>query len=119
MLALVDFIAGRLGKEFPNVAFDTLAYQYTRKAPKDIQALPNVIVIEMDDVNDSKEPNDGDHYDRMIYFRLYERIKAELSHAGAQKSAQLDVAAAENQVAKNPKQSARKQKARAAEVARA
>lgn len=44
MLALVNFIAERLETEFPQVAFDTLAYQYTRKAPKTLRPRPNVIV---------------------------------------------------------------------------
>jgi hypothetical protein len=44
MLALVNYVAERIGKEFPEVAIDTLAYQYTRKAPKTIKPLPNVIV---------------------------------------------------------------------------
>lgn len=44
MLTLVNYVAEKIGKEFPNVAIDTLAYQYTRKAPKDIHPLPNVIV---------------------------------------------------------------------------
>jgi hypothetical protein len=44
MLAMVNYVAERIGKEYPNVAIDTLAYQYTRKAPKDIKPLPNVIV---------------------------------------------------------------------------
>jgi hypothetical protein len=44
MLTLVNYVAEKIGKEFPNVAIDTLAYQYTRKAPKDIVPLPNVIV---------------------------------------------------------------------------
>src|SRR5579871_2595445 len=37
MLALVNYVAERIGKEYPDVAIDTLAYQYTRKAPKDIK----------------------------------------------------------------------------------
>jgi hypothetical protein len=44
MLTLVNYIAQKLGPEFPDVAFDTLAYQYTRKAPKTVRPLPNVIV---------------------------------------------------------------------------
>lgn len=44
MLTLVNHIAERLGPEFPKVAFDTLAYQYTRKPPKTVRPLPNVIV---------------------------------------------------------------------------
>jgi hypothetical protein len=44
MLSFVNDIAARIGPEFPHVAFDTLAYQYTRKAPKTVTPLPNVIV---------------------------------------------------------------------------
>lgn len=44
MLTFVNYIASQLGREFPHVAFDTLAYQYTRKAPKTVVPLPNVIV---------------------------------------------------------------------------
>ncbi len=44
MVELLNYIASRLGPEFPNVAFDTLAYQYTRKAPKNVRPLPNVII---------------------------------------------------------------------------
>jgi hypothetical protein len=44
MLSLVNYIAEKIGKEHPNVAIDTLAYQYTRKAPKTLKPLPNVIV---------------------------------------------------------------------------
>ncbi len=44
MLTLVNYVAEKIGREFPDVAIDTLAYQYTRKAPKDIRPLPNVIV---------------------------------------------------------------------------
>ncbi len=44
MVALLNYVAQKLGPEFPEVAFDTLAYQYTRKAPKAIQPLPNVII---------------------------------------------------------------------------
>jgi hypothetical protein len=44
LLALVNYIAERIQPEFPQVAIDTLAYQYTRKAPKTLKPLPNVIV---------------------------------------------------------------------------
>lgn len=44
MITLLNYIAAKLGPEFPNVAFDTLAYRYTRKAPKTVRPLPNVIV---------------------------------------------------------------------------
>lgn len=44
MLALANYVASQIKDEFPHVAIDTLAYQYTRKAPKTIKPLPNVIV---------------------------------------------------------------------------
>jgi hypothetical protein len=44
MLAFVNYIAEKIGPEFPNVAIDTLAYRYTRKPPKTIKPRPNVIV---------------------------------------------------------------------------
>lgn len=44
MLAFVNYIAEKIEPEFPNVAVDTFAYQYTRKPPKTIQPRPNVIV---------------------------------------------------------------------------
>lgn len=44
LLDFVNYIAGRLEREFPNVAFDTLAYQYTRKPPRTIRPRDNVIV---------------------------------------------------------------------------
>lgn len=44
MLELLNDIAGRLGPDFPHVAFDTLAYRYTRAAPRTVRARPNVIV---------------------------------------------------------------------------
>lgn len=44
MVEFLNHIAAKLGPEFPDVAFDTLAYQYTRKAPSSIRPLPNVII---------------------------------------------------------------------------
>jgi hypothetical protein len=44
MLDLVNYVAAKLETEFPQVAVDTLAYQYTRKPPKTIKPRPNVIV---------------------------------------------------------------------------
>ena len=44
MLAFVNYIAERIEPEFPNVAVDTFAYQYTRKPPKTIKPRHNVIV---------------------------------------------------------------------------
>lgn len=44
MIALANYVADQIKDEFPHVAVDTLAYQYTRKAPKTIKPRPNVIV---------------------------------------------------------------------------
>jgi hypothetical protein len=44
MLAFANYIADKIEPEFPNVAVDTFAYQYTRKPPKTLRARPNVIV---------------------------------------------------------------------------
>ncbi len=44
MLAFVNYIAERIEPEFPQVAVDTFAYQYTRKPPNTIKPRPNVIV---------------------------------------------------------------------------
>ncbi|MDR3378023.1 MAG: DUF4838 domain-containing protein, partial [Verrucomicrobiae bacterium] len=44
MLAFVNYVADKIAPEFPNVAVDTLAYQYTRKPPKTLRPRPNVIV---------------------------------------------------------------------------
>jgi hypothetical protein len=44
MIAFVNYVAEKIGPEFPNVAVDTLAYQYTRKPPAMIRPRPNVIV---------------------------------------------------------------------------
>ena len=44
LLRFVNAVAADLKDEFPDVAFDTLAYQYTRKPPKLVKPLPNVIV---------------------------------------------------------------------------
>ena len=44
MLRFVNAVAEDIEDEFPNVAIDTLAYQYTRKPPKITKPRPNVIV---------------------------------------------------------------------------
>lgn len=44
MLDFVNYVAEKIEKDFPQVAIDTLAYQYTRKPPKTIKPRPNVIV---------------------------------------------------------------------------
>ncbi|MCY2930980.1 MAG: DUF4838 domain-containing protein [Planctomycetota bacterium] len=44
IIELLNYVAGRLGPEFPGVAFDTLAYQYSRTPPKTVRPASNVIV---------------------------------------------------------------------------
>ncbi len=44
MVALANYVADQIKGEFPKVAIDTLAYQYTRKPPKTIKPRTNVIV---------------------------------------------------------------------------
>lgn len=44
LLHFVNYVAAEVAKVYPNVAIDTLAYQYTRKPPKHVKPLPNVIV---------------------------------------------------------------------------
>ncbi len=44
LLRFVNAVAEEIQDEFPHVAVDTLAYQYTRKPPKLVKPRPNVIV---------------------------------------------------------------------------
>ncbi|MBI3923694.1 MAG: DUF4838 domain-containing protein [Armatimonadetes bacterium] len=44
LITFVNQVAEGVEKEYPDVAIDTLAYQYTRKPPKTIRPRPNVIV---------------------------------------------------------------------------
>jgi hypothetical protein len=44
MVDFVNYIAERIEPEFPDVAVDTFAYQYTRHPPRTIRPRPNVIV---------------------------------------------------------------------------
>ena len=44
MVAFANYIAEKIEPEFPNVAVDTFAYQYTRHPPKTIRPRHNVIV---------------------------------------------------------------------------
>lgn len=44
LLKFVNRVAKEVGKDHPNVAIDTLAYRYTRKAPKTLAAEKNVII---------------------------------------------------------------------------
>lgn len=44
MIAFVNYVAEKIEKDFPQVAVDTLAYQYTRHPPRTLRPRPNVIV---------------------------------------------------------------------------
>ena len=44
LLRFVNAVAERLKDEFPDVLFDTLAYQYTRKAPRITKPADNVVI---------------------------------------------------------------------------
>ncbi len=44
VIALANYVADGIRHQFPNVAVDTLAYQWSRHAPKTLKPKPNVIV---------------------------------------------------------------------------
>ncbi len=44
LLAAVNYVAEKVAERYPDVAVDTLAYQYTRPATATIKPLPNVII---------------------------------------------------------------------------
>jgi hypothetical protein len=44
LLHLVNYVAAEVGRQYPQVTIDTLAYQYTRQPPRHVKPLPNVIV---------------------------------------------------------------------------
>ena len=44
LLHFVNYVAAEVAKQYPDVAIDTLAYQYTRKPPLHVRPLPNVVV---------------------------------------------------------------------------
>ncbi len=44
LLHFVNYVAKRVGEKYPNVAISTLAYHYTRRPPRHVRPLPNVIV---------------------------------------------------------------------------
>ncbi len=44
MIHFVNYVAEKIEADFPLVAIDTLAYQYTRKPPRTVKPRPNVIV---------------------------------------------------------------------------
>ncbi len=59
LLAFVNYIAEKIQPEFPNVAVDTLAYQYTRKPTRALRPRPNVIVRLCSIECDFREPLGG------------------------------------------------------------
>jgi hypothetical protein len=59
MLDFANHIAEKIEPEFPHVAVDTLAYQYTRKPPKTLKPRPNVIVRLCSIECDFREPFDA------------------------------------------------------------
>ena len=80
LLRFVNAVAADIEAEFPNVAIDTLAYQYTRKPPKITRPRPNVIVrlcsIECSFSRPLDDPRNKDFYDDLdawskIARRLY------------------------------------------------
>jgi hypothetical protein len=44
LLVFINDLAREVGKQYPDLAIDTLAYQYTRKPPRTVKPLPNVII---------------------------------------------------------------------------
>jgi hypothetical protein len=44
LLELVNYVAEKIEAEFPHVLVDTLAYQYTRQAPKTLRPRRNVVI---------------------------------------------------------------------------
>lgn len=44
LIAFVNHIASAVAERYPHVLIDTLAYQYTRRAPRNLRPLPNVCV---------------------------------------------------------------------------
>jgi hypothetical protein len=59
LIAFVNHVAGQVAPEFPNVAVDTLAYQYTRRPPRTLRPRPNVIVRLCSIECDFREPLDA------------------------------------------------------------
>jgi hypothetical protein len=56
LLDFVNYLADRIKEKYPEVLIDTLAYQYTQKAPKTIQPRDNVIVRLCDTESDPTRP---------------------------------------------------------------
>lgn len=79
VLDLANHAADQIREEFPDVAVDTLAYQYTRKAPRSMRPRPNVIVrlcsIECDFSKPLTDPaNKAFAQDLVDWSRLTQRL---------------------------------------------
>jgi hypothetical protein len=59
MLTFANYIAEKIAPDFPSVAVDTFAYQYTRTPPKTLKARTNVIVRLCSIECNFREPLDG------------------------------------------------------------
>lgn len=59
LLDFVNYVAAQIEKEFPHVAVDTLAYQYTRQPPRTLKPRPNVIVRLCSIEGNFREPLDA------------------------------------------------------------
>ena len=56
LLDFVNYLADGIKDQYPEVYIDTLAYQYTQKAPKTIRPRDNVIVRLCDTESDPTQP---------------------------------------------------------------
>jgi len=79
MVELANYVADKIKTEFPKVAIDTLAYQYTRKPPRTVKPRPNVIVrlcsIECDFGRPLDAPSNKDFADDITgWNRLTDRL---------------------------------------------
>jgi hypothetical protein len=69
LIAFVNKIADAIKDEYPDVAIDTLAYQYTRKPPRTIKPRPNVIVRLCSIECCFSHPLSSDDYPQNVSFR--------------------------------------------------
>ncbi len=79
LLELVNYVAEKIEPEFPDVLVDTLAYQYTRKAPKTLRPRHNVVIrlcsIECNFARPLDDPtNDSFARDIRDWHRLTDRL---------------------------------------------
>lgn len=80
MIAFVNYVAEKIAPEFPDVAVDTFAYQYTRHPPRTLRPRTNVIVrlcsiecnfgVPLDDPSNTKFLSDLKGWSKICH-RLY------------------------------------------------